>query len=127
MDLDTLDLAENEKDALRRLVAYLHATFPEKIESICLYGSKARGDSQPESDIDVLIIAQDDDDQLQYDISTEAARISIDCDVILGPLVIGVPRWEEMRGFTLYRNVARDAAGLDLDDGELVLEPAGIT
>ena len=41
-------------------------------------------------------------------------------------LVIGAPRWEEMRGFSLYLNVIHDAAGLKIEGEELVLEPAGL-
>ena len=49
--------------------------------------------------------------------------IAIKYDVLLSPGVIGAARWKEMRGFSLYQNVQRDAADLNIVDGELALEP----
>ena len=89
-----------------------------------MFGSKARGDSGHDSDVDVLVLLKEDDRDLRRVIQTQAARISLEFDLILSPRIIGAPRWEEMRGFTLYRNVVRDAAGLELEDGELVIELA---
>jgi hypothetical protein len=49
-------------DALRadlaRYIEVLEARFGEDLISVVLFGSRARGDAKPESDIDVLIVAR---------------------------------------------------------------------
>jgi predicted nucleotidyltransferase len=54
----------------------LYQHFPGKIEHVALFGSKARGDSRPWSDIDILIITDNGDWRFQHAISNLASRIS---------------------------------------------------
>jgi predicted nucleotidyltransferase len=79
-----------------------------------LFGSKARGDSGLWSDIDILILVKDESWPLRREISTLAARISLDYDVLLGPRVIGQERWERMRQdrFRLYQNITTEGIPL---------------
>jgi predicted nucleotidyltransferase len=119
------NLTHQEQQALQKFVAYLQKTIPHQVEIIALFGSKARGESQQDSDTDVLVILKQEDRQLRRAILKQAARISLEHDVLISPRVIGAKRWEQMRGFSLYRNVIRDAAGLGIVGGDLTLEPAG--
>ena len=105
-------LKKQEKEALQTFVNYLEESIPDKVENISLFGSKARGDSQRNSDIDVLVILDKDDRKLRREIITKAARISLEYDLLLSPRVIGVERWRKMRGFSLYLNVIREALSL---------------
>ena len=114
----TLDaqLTIHEQQALQDFVAFLHQIAPDQIVSIALFGSKSRGDSTPDSDIDVLIILNREDRRLRREISRQAARISLAHDVILSPRVIGAERWREMRDFSLYKNIQRESVKLDFQD-----------
>ncbi len=96
----------------------MKARFPGMIARLVLFGSKARGDSQLESDIDVLVIVRSEDWHLSNAISTLAARISLDHGVLLGPIIIGQERWERMERekFSLTRNVIKEG---------FILEEAG--
>ncbi len=118
-----ITLASQDQRALREFVAYLHQSIPDQIEFVALFGSKARGDSQQDSDIDVLVILSQEDRELRREILKQAARFSLEYDVLLSPRVIGAERWEKMRGFSLYRNVQREAAGLGIVGDQLALEP----
>ena len=113
-----------EQQALHKFVNYLQETIPDQIKILALFGSKVRGDSQQDSDIDVLVILAREDRQLRREILKQAARISLDYDLLLSPRVISAERWEQMRDFSLYRNVVREAAGLGIVGGNLRLEPA---
>jgi len=115
-------LTIQDRQALQELVAYLQKTIPNKIEILALFGSKAQGDSKQESDIDVLVILSREDRELRREILKQAARFSLEYDVLLSPRVIGAERWEKMRGFSLYQNVQRNAACLDILGNELTLE-----
>jgi predicted nucleotidyltransferase len=124
MAVNMIRLTPSDQQALREFVAYLYQSLPGKVERVALFGSKAREDSQPDSDIDVLVILSQEDRELRREILRQAARLSLDHDVLLSPRVIGAERWERMRGFSLYQNVLRDAAGLGIEEGKLTLQPA---
>ena len=106
----TTFLQHNEKQALTRFVDLLQQQLGGRVQQVVLFGSKARGDSRAWSDIDVLIVVDREDWRLSHAISDLAADVSLECDVLLGPRVIGQERWERMkqRGFGLYQNVAAE-------------------
>ena len=107
-------LTAEERGALQELVQYLRADFAEQVKQISLFGSKARGDSGSDSDIDVLIILERENRRLRREILRQAARLSLKYNLLLSPRVIGAERWEQMQGFSLYRNVLREAASLPM-------------
>jgi len=118
-------LAPSDQQALQEFVAYLQKTIPDQVRFVALFGSKARGDSQQASDIDVLVILSRDNRELRREILKQAARFSLEYDVLLSPRVMGAERWEKMRGFSLYQNVQQEAAVLEIVSGELALESFG--
>ena len=85
--LDLL-LSPDECRAVEALIKLLYERFPKRILRTVLFGSKARGDSQPWSDIDILIVVDEGDSRFQHAISTLGARISLEYDVLIGPRVI---------------------------------------
>ena len=107
-------LAPRERQAVERFVDTLLQQYPERVLEAALFGSKARGDSTPDSDIDILLIVDKDDWQFSHVISTIAARVSLEYDVLIGPRVIGRERWESMKRcrFSLYRNIAAEGIHL---------------
>jgi len=112
-----------EQKVLHEFIDYLEQNIPELVVSTSLFGSKARGDSRPDSDIDVLIILSQENRPIRREILREAARLSLKYDVILSPRVIGADRWAEMKGFSLYQNVNRDSIKMELArDGVLEFE-----
>lgn len=111
--LDPL-LAPNERQAVEGFINLLHERFPKRILRTALFGSKARGDSQPWSDIDILVVVDEDDWRFQHVISTLGARISLEQDVVIGPRIIGQQRWDRVkdRGFGLYQNIITEGIPL---------------
>ena len=109
-------LAASDKRALQEFVVYLQKHFGERVQYVALFGSKARGDSRGDSDIDVLVILKEEDRQLRREILIQASRLSLKYDVYISPRVIGAERWEQMKGFSLYQNVRRDARSLSMAD-----------
>ncbi|MBW1997537.1 MAG: nucleotidyltransferase domain-containing protein [Deltaproteobacteria bacterium] len=55
--IDDLSLRENEKKAIREATRILKERFP--VREVILFGSKARGDSSEESDIDLLLLTSE--------------------------------------------------------------------
>ena len=105
-------LSANERQTINDAVYMLKKRF--SIQEIILFGSKARGDSGPWSDIDILVIVREESWPFRGEISTLAARVSLEYDVLIGPRVIGLERWEGMErdGFSLYRNISAEGIPL---------------
>ncbi len=103
-------LAARERKAIQVFSHRLHEHFPGEILQIMLFGSKARGDSGPSSDIDILITVSEESWSLRGKISTLAADVSLEYDVLIGPRVVGQERWERMKehSFGLYKNIVAE-------------------
>lgn len=108
-------LTVQEHQAIDVFMKSLYQRYPAFVLQATLFGSKARGDSGRHSDIDILIIVEEESWPLRQKIITLAAEISLECDVLLSPRIIGRERWEHMkRGrFSLYRNIAAEGIPLD--------------
>ena len=106
--LDNL-LTPQERQAVDTLVQSLRQKYPDRIREVMLFGSKARGDSRPDSDIDLLILVDDDHWRFSHTIGKMAARVSLNRDVLLGPCVISQTRWPST---ILYRTVAGEGIPL---------------
>ena len=104
-----VQLAPSEQAALDRLKEVLTRDFG--LAKLILYGSKARGDSHRESDIDLLVVLKDEFDwrtkRAIYDVCFD---IGLEYDVILQPIVYSHARYNSpLIGATpLYQNVQRE-------------------
>jgi predicted nucleotidyltransferase len=54
--LDDTRLSERDRTAIKEAAALLMAQFP--VTKVVLFGSKARGDDDPDSDIDLLVLTE---------------------------------------------------------------------
>lgn len=54
-------LTKTEQTALDRTIQHIRDVCRDNLISVILYGSKARGDSLPESDIDIMILVRNRD------------------------------------------------------------------
>ena len=57
-NLDDLTLKRNERAAIQEATRILKERFP--VRDVILFGSKVRGDSDTDSDIDLLVVAKTD-------------------------------------------------------------------
>jgi predicted nucleotidyltransferase len=107
-------LSSNEQQAVTEFLELLYKGYPERVMQTALFGSKARGDGRPWSDIDVLVVVDQDDWRLSHAISTLAADVSLKYDVLIGPRVIGQERWQQMEKLHsgLHRNIVAESIAL---------------
>jgi predicted nucleotidyltransferase len=113
-------LNPTERQALREFVQGLQEQFDGLIRSALLFGSKARGDSIPDSDLDVLIVVDSDDWRLHKRIRYLAADICLEYDLDLSPRVWSVSHLRKMQEIeaSIYQNIQRD--GISLFEREVV-------
>ena len=119
-DLRLRHLAPRERDALTGLISWLREKWSDGIAHVWLFGSKARGDSDAESDVDLLIVAIAGDDELREEVGRIAYDLSLEHGVLLCEHVVSGWRFAQMRARRepLYRNISRE--GIDLWASETV-------
>lgn len=108
--------ASNRRLALAEFVGRLRQALSGNILDVRLFGSEARGEATPESDIDVLVVVQPD--AARVDLEDRVIDIAFDVNLIFGvyisPRVVtaGIlndPVWRET---PFIKNVARESIPL---------------
>lgn len=103
-------LVVEEKTAIQKLLKKLVELYSDNIQQIILFGSKARGDFDADSDTDLLVLTDRENWTLRNGIWKTAAHIELDYDLIFNIQLISIERWEQMtrERFSLCRNVERE-------------------
>ena len=86
--------------------------YGEKIVSILLYGSYARGDNTDESDIDIVAIVHGERLELQKklrEVWDFSADLGLENDVVVSPTVIPYDEYEDYRQvLPYYMNITKE-------------------
>jgi predicted nucleotidyltransferase len=106
------NLTANETTALARLKEELERV--PGFTQMRLFGSKARGDSDRESDIDVLVVLETCDRKTRNAIYDLCYDLSVDYSVVLAPVVYARAEFESelTQATPFYRVVAREGVPL---------------
>lgn len=107
-------LMPQERVALAEFLSQLRGVFDDQITHVWLFGSKARGDFDQESDVDLLMVVRDGSDALRRPIGDIAYTLSLEHGVLLCEHIVSAWRFAQMRARQepLYKNVMRE--GIDL-------------
>jgi len=87
------------RGALAELKKQLKAIYGDRLKGIYLFGSYARGEAHPESDLDVLIVLDQVDDYSQEIDRTSAviSELSLRSGVTISRVFVPEQRWETDR------------------------------
>ena len=109
-----MSLTADERTWLRRYKEALDKQFPGLIEELLLYGSKARGDDHPESDLDILIITGDTDFKTQHSMRWVGYMLAAMSSALPSIMVYTRADWERSAaiGSPFVREVEQDAVPL---------------
>ncbi len=92
----------------------LQAVFGLQLDRLILFGSRARGDAEPDSDIDVMIILKDpvDDGGVDRDRYMKvAADLSLEFDTVIIPFLTDAHTYASS-DFSIYRNIRREGVAI---------------
>ena len=108
---ESASLMKNESEAIEAAIRMLKSKF--SVSKIILFGSKARGDHDEHSDIDLLVVAS----KLLHWKEEKAIvgalfDIGMEYNVIFSPLFTSVDEWENgiFTEFPVYQEISRDGA-----------------
>jgi predicted nucleotidyltransferase len=102
-------LTDAERQAVLEAAQLLRANLP--VSRVILFGSKARGDARPDSDIDLLVLTSCPVTQELSDrISDCVAEVNLERDVSLNPLVVHEREWSDglIRYLLIHSEVDKD-------------------
>ena len=104
-------LSPNDRAAVIEYVNRIRSRFPARIRAVTLFGSKARGDADAESDIDLFVLVDAETSEFRSELWRIASDVSLDHSVVLSPRVFGEARWAETRRIRLplYRAIVADS------------------
>lgn len=107
-------LRANEQAALHEFTARLCRGDYGRVVGVWLFGSKARGDFGPDSDLDLLIVLEEADWMTRDRVHLLAARVSFEHDVLINTHLVSRASWARMtrQHATLWQQVRRDGIPL---------------
>lgn len=108
-DLKYLNLKELE--AIKELKRRLKETYGEKLKEIRLFGSKARGDFDPESDIDIFLLFNSDIDwKFENEVWDLAYEIDLQFGVLFNVIIFSTKQLKDpkMRILPFFRSVKKE-------------------
>ena len=102
----------NPKDraALEKFKTLLNERLPGLIEEVILFGSKARGDARPDSDMDILVIISKGDWHMRDLICNISTDVFLETEVLLSAKTITREEYKLMmeRENNFLRNVIKE-------------------
>jgi len=92
----------------------LQKRFAADVHQVLLFGSAARGETTPESDIELLIVVDKDSWDLQTRIDELGVETDLAYDVVVSDMIISAERFREMRQQRepLYKSIEREGITL---------------
>lgn len=97
------------RELLRRIKDLLQPVFGERWAGLVLFGSEARGESQPDSDVDLLVLLHGpvDDDQDEWTCIRVLYPLVLELDRPIHTVPVDVAVYEAQE-YPLYRNARKE-------------------
>ena len=108
LHMNTIALSDSERAALSELKRKLEERF--ELLDVRIFGSKARGEAAPDSDIDVMIEIEDYNPVSESEIDDIVFKINLEHDCLISVVIFGRREIEEgpLGESPLYRVIERE-------------------
>ena len=99
---------------LAELKAALEKLYGERLLRVILYGSQARGDALPDSDIDILVMLKGEfNSTVEQDrVSYVTSDLDLKHDVLITTLILSEDHFERHKDWSFFTNVRREGISL---------------
>jgi predicted nucleotidyltransferase len=87
----------SERKALYDFVGWLRSKFGQRVHVLQLFGSRARGEGNEDSDLDVLAVIDDLTSAERREVHEQTGDALTNYDIILGGLYTSTAHWLDMR------------------------------
>jgi uncharacterized protein len=106
-------MTEQLKQILTELREQLSALYGDRLDQLILFGSQARGDAEPDSDIDVMVVLKGEVNSYKESerVTEITAEISLKYAVLITCIYISADRYSR-NDRALFRNVHREGIAL---------------
>jgi len=107
-------LTAKERRAATEFVEKVRQRFDGQLIAAVLFGSRARGEAEPDSDMDVLVVMSSAGPEIRKEIRHLAVEVWLEYDIYLSTRVWSQTHWrrlEELKTL-LYQNIHRDGINL---------------
>ena len=95
-DIEKLSfLSQEERTAVMEFAELIRKRFGSMIKEIILFGSKVRGKSEKESDIDILIVLSSLSWEIKKSISEQAAEENMKHNVLISTVRYDASSWDD--------------------------------
>ena len=107
-------LTDDERRITTAFLNKICKKFDRRLVSVILCGSRARGEAEPDSDMDLLVVMTEVDDEIRQDVRHLAVEVWLDYGIYVSTRVWDQDHWHKLAALqtSLYRNICRDGLHL---------------
>ena len=109
-------MSKTLNEILKKYVEDVHKIYGEKLRTVILYGSYARGDFRTDSDIDIMILVDLSDDEIRlkgHMLSNLTIDYNFDNDLEIMPIVKNLDHFNKwLRSYPFYNNIKNEGVEL---------------
>ena len=111
-EVKDMQIQKRYREAVNEFVRRVLERYKDKIDSIILFGSVARGEAKEDSDIDVLIVVKKEDFKLRRALIGVAFDILLETGKDISVKVLSKNEFEDRRNFSFLRNIISEGVKL---------------
>jgi predicted nucleotidyltransferase len=101
-------IKSKEKEIVQRFKEKVTETLEDRLDRIVLFGSRARGDAEEDSDFDFLVTVKNSQADDKERVRQIAWELSLEYDTVITPLVIPRGNFVEEKYFYLHENIHKE-------------------
>jgi len=107
-------LTDEERETLAEFLRALREQFDGRVQAVVLFGSRARGEAEPESDMDVVVVLREVDLAASKGVRHLAVEVWLRHGIYVSTRAWSQAHWRRLEELQtlLYQNIRRD--GIDL-------------